>query len=138
MASPRPPMDASKPNQVLWRTMFEDSTLGIARVDLEGKFVEANRAYCKLVGYSNEELRALTLLDLAAKDDRQANTEFIAQLRRGDGHDFQIEARYRRKNGQIIWVHNTVSLIPGRDESSSFMMTIAKDITVRRNADDNL
>jgi PAS domain S-box-containing protein len=118
--------------------MFEDSTLGIARVDLEGKFVEANRAYCKLVGYSNEELRALTLLDLAANDDRQANTEFMERLRRGDRHDFKIEARFRRKDGQIIWVHNTVSLIPGADESSTFIMTIAEDITARRIAGDNL
>jgi PAS domain S-box-containing protein len=131
-------MDAPKTPQVPWRIMFEDSTLGIARVDLEGKFIEANRAYCELVGYSNDELRALTLLDLAAEDDRHPNAELMQQLHRGDHHDFQIETRYRRKDGQIIWVHNTVSLIPGTDESSSFMMTVATDISARRNADDNL
>src|ERR1700693_4114231 len=138
MASRRLPMAASKTSGILWGTMFEDSTLGIARVDLEGRFVEANRAYCRLVGYSNEELRALTLLDLATKDDCQANTEFIEQLRRGDRHDFKVEARYRRKDGQIIWVQNTVFLIPGSDESSTFIMTIAEDITARRIAGDNL
>ncbi len=118
--------------------MFEDSTLGIARADLEGKFVEANRAYCELVGYSNDELRTVTLLDLAAEDDRHANAQLMEQLRRGDRHDFQIETRYRRKDGQIIWVHNTVSMIPGTDECSSFMLTIAIDLSARRNADDNL
>ena len=138
MASRRLPKDASKTNQVLWRTMFEDSTLGIARADLDGNFLEANRAYCKLVGYSNEELCTFTLLDLAVKDDRQANTACIEQLRRGEHHDYQIEARYRRKDGRIIWVHNTVSLIPGTGESSTFIMTIAEDITARRNAGDNL
>ena len=118
--------------------MFEDCTLGIARADLEGKFVEANRAYCELVGYSNDELRAFTLLDLVAENDRHSTAELVDQLGRGDRHDFQIETRYRRKDGQMIWVHNTVSLIPGQDESSSFLMTIAKDITIRRNADDHL
>jgi PAS domain S-box-containing protein len=138
MASPRPQKTAPQNSQVPWRIVFENSTLGIARADLEGKFVEANRAYCELVGYSNDELRALTLLDLAAEEDRHSNTGLMEQLRRGDRYDFQIETRYRRKDGQIIWVHNTVSLIPGLDESSSFLMTIATDISARRNADDNL
>ena len=118
--------------------MFENSTLGIARADLEGKFVEANRAYCELVGYSNDELRAVTLLDLAVEEDRHSNSQLLGQLGRGDRHDFQIETRYRRKDGQIVWVHNTVSLIPGPDESSSFLMTIAKDISARRKVDDYL
>jgi PAS domain S-box-containing protein len=131
-------MDAPKTPQVPWRIMFEDSTPGLARVDLEGNFVEANRAYCELVGYSNDELRALTLLDLSAEDDRHPYAELMQQLQRGDRPDFQIETRYRRKDGRIIWVHNTVSQIPGTDESSSFIITIAADITVRRNAGDNL
>jgi PAS domain S-box-containing protein len=62
----------------------------------------------------------------------------MEQLRGGERQDFQIEARYRRKNGQPVWIHNTVSLIPGVGESSSFVMLIAKDITARRDADDNL
>ena len=69
------------------------------------------------------------LLDLAAEEDRHSNSELLDQLGRGDRHDFQIETRYRRKDGRIIWVHNTVSQIPGTDESSSFIITIAKDIT---------
>ena len=73
--------------------MFENSTLGIARADLEGKFVEANRAYCELVGYSNDELRAVTLLDLAVEEDRHSNSQLLGQLGRGDRHDFQIETR---------------------------------------------
>lgn len=138
MASSRLPKDAPRPPQAPWRIMFENSTLGIARADLEGKFVEANRAYCELVGYSNDELRAVTLLDLAVEEDRHSNSQLLGQLGRGDRHDFQIETRYRRKDGQIVWVHNTVSLIPGPDESSSFLMTIAKDISARRKVDDYL
>jgi PAS domain S-box-containing protein len=118
--------------------MFEESSLGIATVDLEGWFVEANRAYGQLVGYSTQELRSLTLLQLAADDDRQANAEVMDQLLRGERRDFQIETRYRRKDGQIVWVHNTVSLIPGKDESASFIMTISKDITDRKNAEGKL
>jgi PAS domain S-box-containing protein len=134
----RPDVDALETYPSPWHAMFEESTLGIARTDLEGRFIEANRAYCKLVGYSNDELHGLTLVDLAEEADRGANAEWMERLRRKERHDFQIETRYRRKDGQIIWVHNTVSLIPDAGEGSSFIMTIAQDITARKNADDNL
>ena len=75
---------------------------------------------------------------LAVEEDRHSNSQLLDQLGRGDRHDFQIETRYRREDGQIIWVHNTVSLIPGPDESFSFLMTIARDISARRKVDDYL
>ena len=52
--------------------MFEESSLGIARADLTGRFLDTNRAYSNLSGYSNSELRTLTLLDLVVEDDRPA------------------------------------------------------------------
>src|SRR5260370_7862244 len=107
--------------------MFEDSPVGIARADLDGRFVEANRAYTELVGYSNEQLRTLTLLDLAAEDDSPANAEHMEQLIRGGRRDFQMETRCRRKHGQIICIHTTVSLVPARHNSSKFILPIAQD-----------
>jgi PAS domain S-box-containing protein len=136
--APASSADALKTDASPWRSMFEESSLGIARADLEGRFIDANRAYGKLTGYSNAELGTLRLVDLVVEDDRPASAELMEQLRGGERQDFQIEARYRRKNGQRVWIHNTVSLIPGVDESSSFVMMIAKDITARRDADDNL
>jgi PAS domain S-box-containing protein len=130
--------DALKTAASPWRSMFEESSLGIARTDLKGRFLDTNRAYGKLAGYSNAELQALTLLDLVVEDDRAANVELMEQLRHGEQQDFQIEARYRRKDGQTVWIHTTGSHIRGVDESSSFVMLIGEDITARRNADDNL
>ena len=121
-----------------WRSMFEESTLGIARADLTGRFLDTNRAYSKLSGYSNSELRTLTLLDLVVEDNRSAHAGLMEELRHGERQDFQIEARYRRQDGQIVWIHNTVSLIPGESESSNFVMMIAKDITARRLASASL
>jgi PAS domain S-box-containing protein len=130
--------DALKTAASPWHSMFEESSLGIARADLTGRFLDTNRAYGKLAGYSKAELQTLTVLDLVAEGDRAANAELMEQLRHGERQDFQIEARYRRKDGQIVWIHNTVSRIPGVDESSSFVMLIAKDITARSLASDNL
>jgi PAS domain S-box-containing protein len=131
-------MDGPQTNQALWRSVFEGSTLGIARADLKGRFVEANRAYCEMIGYSSEELCALTLLELAVEKDRHSIAELLQQLRSGERHDFQIETRYCRKDEQITWIQHTGSLIPGTDGSAAFIMTIATEVTARRNAEDIL
>jgi PAS domain S-box-containing protein len=136
-ASPSP-TDGLKTDAGPWRSMFEESSLGIVRADLTGRFLDTNRAYGKLTGYSNSELQSLTLLDLVVESDRPSHAELMEQLRQGERQDFQVEARYCRKDGQIVWIHNTVSLIRGVDESSSFVMMIAKDITALSLASDSL
>jgi PAS domain S-box-containing protein len=135
MASSESAIDAPQTDQVPWRSLFEGSTLGIARVDLEGRFLEANRAYCKMMGYSSEELCTLTLLELAVEEDRHSNAGLLQQLRCGERNDFQIETRYCRKDGQIIWVHDTGLLIPSTAGSSTCIMTIATEVTARTNTD---
>ena len=105
------PEQAMTPGTNPWRSMFENSTLAIARAELNGRFVETNRAYNNLVGYSEEELREITLDDVVQEESRCAHEECMTQLRTGQRHDFQIETRYRCKDGELIWVRNTVWLI---------------------------
>jgi two-component system, cell cycle sensor histidine kinase and response regulator CckA len=68
--APASSADALKTDASPWRSMFEESSLGIAKADLEGRFIDANRAYGKLTGYSNAELGTLRLVDLVVEDDR--------------------------------------------------------------------
>jgi PAS domain S-box-containing protein len=105
--------DALKTAASPWRSMFEESSLGIARTDLKGRFLDTNRAYGKLAGYSNAELQALTLLDLVAEDDRAANVELMEQLRHGDNRIFRsrrvIGAKTVRPSGFTLRVPTFVA-----------------------------
>src|ERR1700683_2029709 len=91
-----------------------------------------------MVGYSEEELRALSFLDITHTDYREANWALAAELLEGKRQQFQIEKQYRRKNGSFIWVSNNVSLVPGSESTPRFIMALSEDITERKKAEEAL
>ena len=121
-----------------WRSVFENSAIGVALTDLQGRFIGANPVYQKIVGYSEEELRALSFLDLTHPDYREANWVLAAELLEGKRQQFQIEKQYRRKDGSSVWVRNNVSLVPGTETMPQFIMALSEDITERKTAEEAL
>src|SRR5262245_16959809 len=115
-----------------WLRVFENSAIGIATTDLQGRFLSANAAYQKILGYSEEELQSLTVRDVTHEDDRDKNMNLIGELLKDERQQFQIEKRYRRKDGRIIWVTNNVSLVPGDANSPRCLMAICEEITPRK------
>src|ERR1051326_3199888 len=81
-----------------WRSVFENSAIGVALTDLDGRFLATNPVYQKMVGYTEEELRALSFLDLTHEDHRESNWALAAELLEGKRQQFQIEKQYRRKD----------------------------------------
>src|SRR5579862_914745 len=121
-----------------WRSVFENSAIGVALTDLDGRFLATNPVYQKMVGYSEEELRALSFIDVTHEDYREANWALAAELLDGKRQQFQIEKQYRRKDGRCIWVRNNVSLVPGTERVPRFIMALSEDITERKNAEEAL
>src|SRR5580658_841133 len=121
-----------------WRSVFENSAIGVALTDLQGRFIGANPVYQKMVGYSEEELRALSFLDLTHPDYREANWTLAGELLEGKRRQFQIEKQYRRKDGSSVWVSNNVSLVPGTETMPQFIMALSEDITERKRAEEAL
>src|ERR1700677_355290 len=121
-----------------WRSVFENSAIGVALTDLNGCFLATNPIYQKMVGYSEKELRALSFFDITHEDYRAANWALIAELLEGNGQQFQIEKQYRCKNGSSIWVSNNVSLVPGSESMPRFIMALSEDITERKRAEEAL
>jgi len=115
-----------------WRRVFENSAIGVALTTTQGRFMAANTAYQRLVGYTEEELRGCSFLDLTHEDDRPANAALIAELLDEKRQQFLVEKRYRRKDGQFIWVRNNVSLVPGTESEPRFLMAIVEDISERK------
>ena len=115
-----------------WRAVFENSAIGVALTDMTGRFLATNSAYQQMLGFSEEELTKLTFLELTLEDNRKRNWGLVAELIDGKRSQFQIEKRYRRKDGRFIWVSNNVSLVPGTEDSPRFVMALAEDITERK------
>ncbi len=130
--------DALRKSEERWRSVFENSAIGVALTDLNGRFLATNHVFQEMVGYTEEELRALSFLDLTYEDYRQANWALITGLLEGRRGQFQIEKKYRRKDGSLIWVSNNVSLVPGSDRVPRFIMALSEDITQRKRAEEAL
>jgi formate hydrogenlyase transcriptional activator len=121
-----------------WRAVFENSAAGVALTDLDGRFCAVNRAYERMLGYTEEELQTLTFLDVTHEDYRDSNQALVAELLAGKREQFQIDKQYRRKDGSVIWVRNTASLVPGAGSVPHFLMAVSEDITEHKRADEAL
>ena len=130
--------DALRKSEERWRSVFENSAIGVALTDLNGRFLTANHVFQAMMGYTEEELRALHILDLTHEDYREANWVLITELLEGKRRQFQIEKKHRRKDGSLIWVSNNVSLVPGTERVPRFIMALSEDITQRKRAEEAL
>src|ERR1700678_4335048 len=126
---------ALRKSEERWRSVYENSAIGVALADLNGRFLAVNRAYEKMLGYTEEELGRLTFLEITEEDYRDANRELISEVLEGKRHQFQIEKQYRRKDGALRWVSNNVSLVPGSESMPRFIMALSEDITQRKQAE---
>ncbi|HEX8892580.1 MAG TPA: PAS domain S-box protein, partial [Terriglobales bacterium] len=120
-----------------WRSVFENSAIGVALSDLNGRFIATNPVYKKMLGYTGEELQNLTFLDITVEEFRD-RWSLIGDLLEGKVQQFQLEKRYRRKDGSQVWVHNNVSVVPGTERVPQFLMALSEDITERKLAEEAL
>ena len=121
-----------------WRAVFENSVMGVALADLSGRFLAANHAYQKMLGYSEAELRQLTFLDSTHEDYNDISQKLISELIEGKRQQFQIEKRYLRKDRSVLWGSTNVSLVPGTETMPKFIMGLAEDVTKRKHAEEAL
>ena len=112
-----------------WRSVFENSAVGVALTDVNGRFIATNPVYQRMLGYTEDELQQLTFLDITHEESVEHNRALIGQLLDGKRQQFQIEKQYRRKDGQPVWVRNNVSVVPGTDRVPRFLMALSEDIT---------
>jgi PAS domain S-box-containing protein len=123
-----------------WRAVFENSAVGIVLQsgDRSGRFLAANAAYQRMLGYSPEELRTRTFMDITHEEDREANRRLAAELLEGKRQSFELTKRNRRKDGTLMWVSIHVSLIPGTGRNDRLFLSIVDDITERKRAEEAL
>ena len=130
--------EALRESQERWRSVFENSAIGVALTDPNGRFLATNPTYQKMLGYTEEEFQTLSFLELTHEDYRDANMTLASELLAGKREQFQIEKQYYRKDGSLVWVRNNVSLVPGTENTPRFIMALSEDITERKHAEEAL
>ena len=116
-----------------FRAIYEQAPTGIATVDsLSGQFTQINQKYCAITGYSQEEMLDRTFQELTHPDDLQADMDHMQQLLTGQVTNFQMEKRYIRKNGKIIWVNLTCVPLWLEPTDPRQHIAMIEDITYRK------
>ena len=118
-----------------WRRVYEASAAGMALTRLDGKFMAANPAFQRMLGYTEEEIKGHTSLELTHPDERPATVDVIAEFKSGRRQEYHIEKRYLRKNGNPVWVNVTTALVPATESAEPFLQAIFLDITERKAAE---
>lgn len=120
-------------NDELFKACFEHATIGFGIADLDGRLLVVNPAYCVITGYSEEELCFHhDYKTLTHPEDLPATAELVLQVRGGEIPAFNMDKRYVRKDGGVVWVRNSVSMIRDRAGQPTHFVILTEDLTTHK------
>jgi PAS domain S-box-containing protein len=130
--------EALRRSEEQFRGVFETSPVGLALIGTDYRLVKVNPALCHMTGYSETELLELNPFHLTHPDDRETSIERAKSLFRGEIPYYQVEKRYLRKSGEIIWANLTASLLRDHLGRPMYGLGVLEDITERKQAQEAL
>ena len=119
------------------QSTFELPSVGMAHVDLHGKWQAVNATLCGIVGYTREELLRLTFQDITHPDDLAEDLALVNKLLRGELANYSLEKRYLRKDGELVWIRLTAKLAYDRHGQPWFFVAVIENIHDRKLAEKN-
>ncbi len=128
---------ALREREAQYSAFINQATAGFAQVALDGRFTLVNDRFCEIAGWSREELLARTMQSITHVDDRDRNLPLF-QRAVAVGLPYEHEKRYIRRDGEIVWVNNSVSVIRRPDGEPYGVLAVTIDVTQRRQAEDAL
>ena len=121
-------------SEELFRGVFEHAQLGLCVGEMEGRLLQVNEAFCRMVGYSEEELLDRTWMDLTHTDDLDTALRNREQLSQDPAEFVDSEIRHIHRNGSAVWVRVRVSQVRDSGGSPQYLVACVEDITERRRA----
>ncbi len=121
-----------------YRSIFEQASVGIVCINLDGKILDANDKYCEIIGYAREELQNLSYKDFTFPDDLDNSAEGIAKMLDGSQPVFFTKKRYIKKDGNVIWVDLSSTLLRDSSNRPLYFNTFIRDITEQKSVESQI
>lgn len=128
-------MAALQASEARFHITFEQAAVGMAHVGLDRRWLRVNQKLCDIVGHTREELLQKTLQDITHPDDLDADLENVRKMLAREIDHYSIEKRYLRKNGTMVWINLTVSLLWKSSGEPDYFISVIEDISTRKAAD---
>ncbi|MEQ8996292.1 MAG: PAS domain S-box protein [Coleofasciculus sp. B1-GNL1-01] len=121
-----------------FRNAFDYAGIGMALVDLDGRFMKVNHSLCQMTGYSELELLSKTFQAITHPDDLAADIALVKRLLAGQIRFYQLEKRYIHKQGQIVWILLSGSLVRDSQDQPLYFIAQMQDISDRKSTEERL
>lgn len=130
--------DAIAHSEARFRSVFDLASFGMAMVAPDGGWLSVNDALCRIVGYAPEELYRTTFRDITYAADLDTDLALLRQLESGTIDQYQLEKRYVRKDGSLVWINLNVTKKTGPDGALLYYVAAIKDIQAQKEAETKL
>lgn len=121
-----------------YRAIFNNAGVGIVLLDGEGRFVQVNRAFSRMLGYSEEELRKLSPVNVTHPEELQATEGLLRSLLQESVRFGRMEKRYLRKDGSVVWADVSMAALGDSEGLSQAAVGVIADITERKHLEEQL
>lgn len=121
-----------------FRLALKGAAHGIALVALDGSWLQVNTALCEMLQYTEEELITLTFQDITHPDDLETDLDFLHECVAGKRNTYQMEKRYYRRDGKIIWVNLAVAILRAENDAPLYFISQIQDITAQKETESEL
>lgn len=125
-------------NEQMFRNLFNNSPMGIVLSNPDGSISRVNKAFCKMLGYGEDEICKMVISNLSPSSEYEHEFSLMGELLEGKKESYNIEKHLPTKSGKKIWVNISVSAMRNSDGEPQHIISILEDITGRRNAEDEL
>jgi PAS domain S-box-containing protein len=129
--------EALRESEARLRATVEQATAGVARCDTNGRIVFANRTLCKMLGYTESELIGKSVADVTYRDDLKETMRLFQRMIRA-GKPFEVEKRYVRKDGSVLWADVSASAVREPNGKAQSAVAVIVDITARKKVEEVL
>ena len=127
-------MPTRTPDTQLFRDVFNASPIGIVVETLEGQPLFVNPAFCRFLGFREEELRCKHCVDFSPREDAEKDWALFQQLRAGSIDHYQLDKQYFRRDGSLVWGRLSLSLL--KSHPSPLVVAMVQDITEEKKAEE--
>ena len=115
-----------------FESAFAHAPIGMALVDMEGRWLQVNDALCRITGHTRTDLKATTLRAMTHPEDVDLDADFLRELLDGRIPSYQIEKRYRHAWGHYLWSLLVVSLVRDDQGKALYVVSQIQDISERK------
>lgn len=131
-------MRALQVSERRWQGFYENTAVGIALADADGRIMKANPALQRMLGYDAREIVGLSFVDISDDADKAATRDNVLGLLTGNHGSYQLQKRYERRDGSHLWAKVCASVIPEVDKEGPRVAVIVEDLTAQKSAEDAL